>query len=173
LVTLACRKSSFNSVRKIVYIGGVAYNATTRRLSRRLSSGSSKRKLLAKNIKKTGNKVWVAKHHSGEQEEESCAHPGYEIRPKKGNWQWIAGNKNMLVRQANAIKNKYAARKSQCVSHPGKHRAKYIKVFIKNDVFVMDPSKRSLRRLSRTSLGCKLFLHNIAIMSIVKSTNRW
>lgn len=143
-------------------MGGVAYNATARRLSRRLSSGSSKRKLLARNIiKKARNKVWVAKHHTGEQEGESCPHPGYEIRPKKGNWQWIAGNKSVLVRQANAIKNKYATCKSQYVSHPGKHRVKYLKVFIKNDVFVMDPSKRSLRRLSRTSLGCKLLLHNI------------
>lgn len=102
-----------------MYIGGVAYNATARRLSRRLSSGSSKRKVLAKGVvKKAGNKVWVAEHHTGESVEESYVHPGYEIRRKKGNWQWIPGNKSALVRQANAIKHKYAACKSQLSSHP-------------------------------------------------------
>lgn len=155
-----CRRARLNSVKKIVYIGGVAYNATARQLSRRLSSGSSKRKLLAKSVvKKTGNKVWVAERCAGELVEETCAHPGYEIRRKKGNWQWIAGTKSALVRQANAIKHKYATCKPQLVSHPGKHKAKFLKVFIKNDIFIMDPSKRRLRRLSRTSLGCKLFLH--------------
>lgn len=160
--TFTCRRSSVSSVRKIVYIGGIAYNATARRLSRRLSSGSSKRKLLAKNaVKKTGNKVWIAKHCMGEPVEEKYVHPGYEIRRKKGNWQWIAGNKSALVKQANAIKHKYAACKSQLVFHPGKHRTKFLQVFIKNDVFLMDPSKRRLRRLSRTSLGCKQFLHKL------------
>lgn len=142
-----------------MYIGGIAYNATARRLSRRLSSGSSKKKLAVKNIKKTGNKVWIPEHHPGEPAEESFVHPGYEIRRKKGNWQWIAGNKSALSRQANAIKHKYVACKSQLFSHPSKHRANFLKVFIKNDVFVMDPSKRRLRRLSRTSLGYQLFLH--------------
>lgn len=148
-----CRRLSFNS-KKIVYIGGVAYNATARRLSRRLSSGSSKKKFLAKSIvKKSGNKVWVANNSTTEPVGDNCTqHPGYEIRPKKGNRQWIAGNKSILVRQANAIKNKYAASKLR-LSYPGKHRAKYLKVFIKNDAFVMDPSKKSLRRLSRISLG--------------------
>lgn len=155
----ACRRTSHSSGRKIVYIGGVAYNATARRLSRRLSSGSSKRKLLAKSvIKKAGNRVWVANGSTDEPADESFAHPGYEIRRKKGNRQWIAGNKSILVRQANAIKHKYAACKSQLIS-PGKHRANFLKVFIKNDVFIMDPSKRTLRRLSRTSLGCQVFLH--------------
>lgn len=160
-----CRKPSFNSVRKIVYIGGIAYNATARRLSRRLSSGSSKRKLLAKTaVKKTGNKVWIADQHTDEPAGESCTHPGYEIRRKKGNWQWIAGNKSVLVRQANAIKHKYAACKSQLLSRPGKDRAKFLKVIIKNDVFIMDPSRRRLRRLSRTSLGCNQFLYKICYL---------
>ena len=154
-----CRRTSLSSGRKIVYIGGVAYNATARRLSRRLSSGSSKRKLLAKSVvKKAGNRVWVAKCSTGEAADESFAHPGYEIRRKKGNRQWIAGNKSILARQANSIKHKYAACKSQLTSHPGKDKAKFLKVFIKNDIFIMDPSKRKLRRLSRTSLGCKVFL---------------
>ncbi|XP_065916164.1 uncharacterized protein [Dysidea avara] len=148
-----------NSAKKVVYMGGIAYNASSKKLSRRLSANSSKKFSAKRAAKRSGNKVWLAKPQAiNLAEEENYTHPGYEIRPKGGNRQWIAaGDKSVLVRKANAIKHKYINRVTapRRLSSSSSHKSKGLKsfrVFIKNEEFVMNARKNVLRRLSRTSL---------------------
>lgn len=138
-------------------MGGIAYNASSKKLSRKLSAGSSKKLFAKRAARRPGNKVWLAKPQALNLAEENYNHPGYEIRPKGGNRQWIAaGDKSILVRKANAIKHKYINRATvprRLSSSDKSKRAKSLRVFIKNDEFVMNSKKNILRRLSRTSLG--------------------
>ena len=151
------RRPRLNSARKVVYIGGIAYNASSKKLSRRLSSNSSKKAFGRRSARSQGNKVWLAKHQAVNFTKEDSAHPGYEIRPKGGNRQWIAGDKSALVRKANSIKHKYISRGTtprRLSSSSYKSRGvKSYRVFIKDEEFVMNSKKNVLRKLSKTSLG--------------------
>jgi len=146
-----------NSTRKVIYIGGIAYNASSKKLSRRLSASSSKKLFAKRSAKRPGNKVWLAKPQALNVAEENYTHPGYEIRPKGGNRQWIAaGDKSVLVRKANAIKHKYINRKAvprRLSSSRMNKGAKSSRIFVKNDEFVINSKKNVLRNLSSTSLG--------------------